>query len=259
MSGIGGLPPIPVYLAIEKNEQQYAARVEKTDAPTQSNIAYFQSVAPKLTSPQALLGNYRALEVVLGAFGLGSAINETGILKDLMTQNPADPTSLAQQSANPLYLRFAQFLSRWNPPPFSDPKTIQTIISQYQLNQFEQNEGNQIPGMQQALYFTRTIGTITSIDQLMADPTLLNVVETVTNQPQQFGLLDFNQQVAILSKAVDLSKFKNPAYIQKYVEQYLALIQENPPPAPGPSGVLALFQPSNSANGGLGQMLSLLG
>jgi hypothetical protein len=255
MSGIAGLPPVPMYLAIEKNEQQYAQKTENTDAAAKAGIAYFEKQAPALTSPQALLGNYRALQVVLSAFGMSSDINNTGILKDLMTQNPSDPKSLVQQLASPLYTRFAQLMSNWNPPPFSSASVVQTIVNQYTTNQFEQNQGQQMPGMQQALYFTRTIASATSLQQIMSDPTLLNVVETATNQPPQFGLLNYDQQVSLLTKAVpDVTKFQNPEYVRKFVEKYLVMNQMSPPPVTVPSTVADLLSPSGGTS-----ILSLFG
>ena len=251
MSGIAGLAPIPMYLAITKNESAYVAKTAKTDPAGQAAVAYFQKQAPTITSPDALLKDYRSLQVVLGAFGMSGQIGETGLLKDLMTQNPSDPKSFAQQSANPVYQRFAQFMSNWTTSPLANAKTVQTIVSQYQTNQFEQAQGQQMPGMQQALYFARTISSATSIDAIMSDPTLLNVVETVTGQPVQFGLLGFTQQQAILTKAVDVTKFQNPAYVKQYVEHYLALTQENPPASNAPATVLDLFGAGSSSGGTL--------
>jgi hypothetical protein len=227
MSGAIGLPPIPIYLALAAKEQQYVANYAKQDPQAQAAVTYFQNHASKLTTPNALLKDYRSLQVVLGAFNMSGDINKTAILKQLMTQNPADPKSLAQKLLNPNYLRFAQFMSTWNPPPLSNPANVSAIANQFMTASFEQAEGEQAPGLQQALYFKRTIGSVTSIEQIMADPTLLQVAETATNQPDQFGLLDFSQQRNILSKSISMQQFSTPAGINKFIERYLALNELN--------------------------------
>ncbi len=238
-SSIGGLSASTLYPLVSKNEQADVTKFEGYDPTTKAAIALFQQQAPSITSPEALLGNYRALQVVLGAFGMSSAIGETALLKQLMTQDPSSSSSLAQQLGNPSYQRFANLMSQWNPPPFSSTSAVAVITGQYATNAFEAAQGKQAPGLQQALYFTRTIGSATTLAGVMSDPTLLKVVETVTGQPQQFGLLDYTQQVRILTKAVDVTKFQDPKYVDQYVQQYLAMNSASQPGSTDPT--LALF------------------
>ncbi len=80
-----------------------------------------------------------------------------------------------------------------------------------------------------------------SLAELMSDPVLLSVVTTNLGlQSDQFGALDYSQQVAILTKDVNISKFQDPNYIKQSAEQYQILNQQNQP-APLPTGVLSLF------------------
>ncbi len=227
MSGISGLAPIPMYEMYIKNETHYANAAAKADPSTQTALAYFQKNAASITTPAALLKNYRVLQVVLGAFGMSGMINEQGILKQLLTQNPTAKNSLAQQMANPTYLNFAQVMANWTPPPLSNPKTVGRIVQQYVTNQFEVGTNQQMPGMQAALYFTRNIGAVTTIPELMSDNTLLGVAQTALGLPMQFGLLNYAQQVSILSQGLDLKKFQSPSYVNQFVQKYLVLNQEN--------------------------------
>ena len=250
MSGISGLPPIPMYELYSKNETQYADAAAKSNPSTALAVQYLRSQAPNLTTPTALLQNYRALQVVLGAFNMSGMINEQGLLKQLMTQNPAAPNSLVQQLANPTYLNFAKVMANWNPPPLSNPQTLASITQQYETNQFEASAGQQSPGMQAALYFTRTIGAVTTIPEILADPTLLNVAETALGLPVQFGLLNYNQQVNILSTSLDLTKFQNPSYVNQFVQKFLVLNQENPQ-TPAPPATVSDLIGGGASGGGI--------
>ncbi len=246
------LPPVPVYLGDIKNEGATAAKSLVADPQANAALAYFQKVAPTLTTPQSLLGNYQALGVVLGAFGIGSIIHQTAVIKDLLTQNPSDPKSLAQQLGNPKYLLFAKTLSNWNPPPFANPANVASIVSGYQLNVFEANQGAQVPGLQQALYFTRTIGSIKTLTQLQSDPDLLKVVVTGVGLPyDNFGLLSFQQQTQILQNKVHLTDFQNPKTVQRLAEQYLVAQQLNGSAASGPpaGSVASLFSDVTDTSG----------
>jgi uncharacterized protein DUF1217 len=103
---------------------------------------------------------------------------------------------------------------------------VQSIASQYETNQYEAKEGQDIPGMQDALYFTRVMPTITSINQLMSDSTLLNVVVTNLGLSDTFGNLPFDQQQSLLTSKVNLSSLSNPKTLQNYVERFLAMTAE---------------------------------
>ncbi|MEJ1978186.1 MAG: DUF1217 domain-containing protein [Acetobacteraceae bacterium] len=126
-------------------------------------------------------------------------------------------------------------------PALQNAARVATAISEYKTNQFENAQDQQTPGMHSALYFTRQISSVTSISELMSDPALLSVITTNLGlQSDQFGALDFDQQVRILTKDVDVTKFQNPSYAKQAAEQYLALTQENQP-TPLPTGLTSLF------------------
>ena len=248
MSGAVGLPPIPAYLSIVKNEQAAVTRTEAGDVSSQAAARHFTQTAAAIATPQALLKDYQSLTVVLGAFGMSSMIGQTAIIKQLMTQNPTLKTSLAQTSGNALWQRFAQQMSGWTSTstPLKSVTNVSTISAQYLTNQFETKQGKATPGLQQALYFTRTAASSSSVNALMSDPTQLNVVETVLGlDPTQFGALDFQQQQNILTKDVNFKQFSTPAGIQRYAEQYLALTQANPPPVQQTFSVASLFGPTS--------------
>jgi len=274
MSGtIGGLSAATLYLQISKSEPADVTRFESYDPATKTAIARFRKQAPALTTPDALLKDYRSLQVVLGAFNMSADIGDTALLKQLMTQDPSASGSLARTSGNPSYLQFAQAMSTWQPPPLSNAQSVASIVTRFATNNFEASEGQQNTGLQQALYFRRMIGSVTSINQLMSDPTLTNVAVIGSGLPQQFGLLDYSQQVPILTKAIDLAKFKNPSYVDRFVEKYFA---ENQASQSGSStnatGILSLLSGSGasqgtdllgalfgSASSGSGQSTTLLG
>lgn len=131
-----------------------------------------------------------------------------------------------------------------------DGVSIDQIITNYQKQQFESNDSNTDSGVGNALYFTRKMASVTSINQLMSDTKLLQVVETVSGyDPSTFGALSYNQQLRMLTKKVDFSKLKTPEQIQKYAEQYLTLLQITPQPVDKPADMLDLFGGDTSKSG----------
>ncbi|MCP1241691.1 DUF1217 domain-containing protein [Acetobacter lambici] len=227
-----------------------------TNALVQSGVTSFENAAGSITTASALLANTAVLNVVTGAYGMDASSNELTLLSSLLTQDPASSTSLASASSNASWQSFATDFKVWganggsvSATPFTATK-IQSIVEDYQLRQYEDSSALSDNGVGNALYFTRTMSSITSLSQLMSDPTLLKVAETVSGyDPDQFGALDYDQQVRLLSKKVDLTKLSTPKQIQQYAEQYLAMLQINPQTPDTPASLLDLFGGDDSDDG----------
>lgn len=265
-STTGGISAIPSYLAISANETARIARFETTDAQNKSDIAYFTKQAPKITTADSLLKDYRSLGIVLNAFGMSANIGQTALLKKLMTQDPTSSTSLAQKLANPAYLRFAKAMNQFTTSPFTNQTNVNAVISAVGTNNYEAAQDAQSPGIADALYFKRTIGGLTTLTQLMSDPKLLTVATTATNMPSQFGTLDYQQQVNLLSPKIDMKKFADPSYVQKFITQYLAVNSANATASSpittlfsstGSVDITSLLVPSATSNATTGSLLSL--
>ena len=245
MGVLSGFDDITGWTLLQKNsaalETAYAA-----DSSSATAIAYFKSVASTLTTPQALLSNWRALDFVTTAYGLPGQTDQTAILKKLLTQDPTSPSSLAQQLADPGYLKFAQALSNWSPPPFSTASGLNTAISNYQTASFQSSVGQDNTALQEAMVFTQNALGATDLTQLMASKPMLDVVTTALGIPAAFGNLDFDQQVAILKPRVNMSQFATVAGVASFVQKFLAMDQLNKTLASstGSDPILTLFNGS---------------
>ena len=247
MGVLSGIDNFTGWALLQKNtpaiEKAYAA-----DGSGNNDVAYFKSVASKLTTPDALLKDYRALTFVATAYGLAGQVDQTAILRKLMTQDPKAPSSLAQQLSDDNYRKFASALSVWAPPPFSSQSTIDAAIAGFKQHSFETSIGTDSVSLQEATYFSRNAQGMMKLSQLMSDKPLLDVVRTALGIPEAFKGLNYDQQVAILKPRVDMSQFATAAGVTKFVDKYLAMDQLNQITS-GSSGdpVLSLF--SNDSNG----------
>ncbi|HEX3575144.1 MAG TPA: DUF1217 domain-containing protein [Rhodopila sp.] len=220
MGVLNGIDDITGWALLQKN----SAAIEKSylaGTSTASDIAYFKSVAPTITTPDQLLSNYRALTFVTTAYGMSGQQNETALLKQLMTQNPNATGSLAQQLGTVNYLQFASAMSNWNPPPFSTQTGINNAIAGFQQNSFDAAVGQDNPVLQNALYFTQNAQGATTLTQLMSNPTLLSVVTGALGIPSAFGNLSYTQQVAMLTPLVNMSQFSTAAGVASFVNKYV--------------------------------------
>lgn len=260
MSAITGTSPVATYLTESKNEDQSAALYAKTDGTVSNYVSSFEQDAVKITSASALMKNYKALSVVLGAYGLGSIQNSTALVKDLLTQDPTSTTSVAAKSGNASWLAFAKAFSVWNQAdsstssttsPFEDPTIVASLVKNYEQNQYESSleQSDATAGVGNALYFTRVMTSDLTLNDIMSDSKLLKVVETVSGyNPTEFGALDYDQQKRMLTSKVNLSDFSTPEKIQKYAERYLTTLQITPQPIDAPVTMMSLYGSDGSTN-----------
>lgn len=110
---ITNISPVASYLSALKDEDLAASNYAKSDIATKQAVAAFKKKAPAITSADALLKDYSSLQVVLGAFGMGSYANATALIKDLLTQDPSSSKSLAKTSQNATWLAFADAFKVW--------------------------------------------------------------------------------------------------------------------------------------------------
>jgi hypothetical protein len=253
MSGSVGFSPIDLYQQYAAKESTYASNALKANPQDQSLVAYFNAHAASVTTPEQLLKNYKLLTVVLTAFNLQGSINDTALLKQLMTQNPSSSTSLAQKLQNSSYLLFAKALSNWSTPPFANASDRAQLIQSYTTNTFEQSADQQTPGIADALYFTREMPNIKSIAALQSDANLLKVAVATTGITyDQYVELNFNQQTDLLTKALKPSQFQNAKYVKQIAEQYLIQQSSNGASSPPPPGSVASLFSDDSSNAGDG-------
>jgi hypothetical protein len=87
-------------------EERYSQRKDVA-----REVARFREAVPKLSDPEALLKNRRALEFVLESYGLEGEIFKKAILRKLMTEDPDARGSLAGQMTDARYRQFARDFS----------------------------------------------------------------------------------------------------------------------------------------------------
>lgn len=255
MAGIG-LSGAVQYAVVTRDEDKRLARFEKQ--PTvQKAIQRFTDAAPDIKSAADLLKNRRALQFVLTAFQLEDGIDQTAIIKRVLTQDPADPKALVNKLADPRYKELASTLQDWASDPLSQPATLDKIVQGYEQNAFEKDQGDQVDGMREALYFRRMIGGATTVPQIMSNKALLQVVRVGLGLPDSFGGLSYDQQKGILTKRLgDLKQFQDPAYIDRFAQRYMINYEQQQGTTADP--ILTLFGGGSGASSGL-DLTSALG
>jgi len=255
MATIGGNSVVQ-YQVVNAQRDRLMQQFEKLPG-VKRDLDHLQEASPKLTTVDALLKDRRSLQVVLSAFQLEDQVNAKALLKRIMSEDTADTASLSNRLTDPRYKQLAKALyplSQGN-KLFSNAEALKSIVSAYETNEFEKYQGEQTPGMREALYFKRNIGTATSTLQIVGSKQLMEVARVALGLPKEIAYQSARKQAEILAKRIDIEKFKDPAFVDRFVNRYLVNNDQQQNGMGGDSALTGLF----GGGGGAGGLYSLIG
>jgi hypothetical protein len=249
LAGLGAQAALAV---VERQGAALQARFEER-RDIQADVAAFREKAPGFADVEALLKDRRALTMVLEAFQLESEIDKRGILRKILTEDPTGETALANRLTDRRWRELAAaFAPRQGQPPLGDATLVDSLVQKALTNRYEKAMGESNPGLREALYFRRVAAQATSVPQLMGDSALLAVTRGALGLPEQFGLLEYEQQRDVITRRLDIASLQDPKEVKRMAQRYLAQSQAAAPSNP----VLSLFDNSGGA-GGLAALATL--
>ncbi|MFA5955778.1 DUF1217 domain-containing protein [Hyphomicrobium sp.] len=163
--------------------QSYAANLPKTLARigAQSDVSnaakYYQDNIGKVSSVDDFLNNPRLFSYAMTAYGLSDFNYAKAFMKKVLTSDLSDSSSFVNHLTDPRFLTFAKAYQ------FSTEGTIATqpVVVQNSSDEddtvdaYTQTQVNKgTAASTEATYYQANIGNITSVDQLMSNPRLLN-------------------------------------------------------------------------------------
>lgn len=220
----------------ERNQSKDIAATAAVPTIARDIAAFTAGVAAAKTVTQ-LLANPAVLKVLLTANGLGSDVSYVALAQKALTSNLNDPKALANTLADSNWKNTAetyQFASQ-GLAIIQQPSVIQTVANAYAEVQWRQSLDAAYPGLSNALTFRAEANTITSVDQILGDPVMRDVVTTALGIPIQIAVQPLDAQQLAITSALDFTRFKSPQFTEQFVQRYLVAMAQNSSAASSPS------------------------
>ncbi len=249
---LDGLGSGAAWAVVQRRGEELQARFAARGDGVQE-MARFRARASEVAGVDELLRDRRSLQVVLEAFQLESEIDKRAVLRRLLTDDPKDERSFANRMADPRYREINAAFGAAHAggrPPLGDPALVERIVRLATVNRFEKAMGEGNAGLREALYFQRRIGGVGSVVELMGDRALTAVARGALGLPEQFALLSFERQKALLTQRLDPAAFKDPKAMARLAQRYL-MRAEGQGSAPA-NPLLALFDGGGGGGGAAG-------
>ena len=219
---VGSQDPIAALKNAEANQTKDVA-AQAAQPTTARDIAAFKAAVASAKTPADLLKNPRALTVLLTANGLGDQASYTALATKALLSNTKDPTSLANTLTDTRWQTIAKTYDFANKglAVLKSPSVLKSITNGYAQVQWQTSLDQTTPGLSIALDFRSRASTIKSVDQILGDSNLRTAVTTALGIPQQIAFQPLEAQERAISSQIDISKFKNPAFVEQFTQRYL--------------------------------------
>ncbi|HKM63792.1 MAG TPA: DUF1217 domain-containing protein [Acidisphaera sp.] len=230
-SGTSGAAPLDsnpiIALQDAQRTQTQGVANEAKQPQVIRDVAAFRKAVTSSTSVTQLLQNPDFQKVFLTANGLGSDVGYTALAAKALDSNPSGNNSLANQlgSAWQSAVQTYQFATK-GLSVIQNPQVLNTIANGYAEVLWRQSLDAGTPGLSNALDFIQRGGTITSVDQILGDPTFRAVVTTTLDIPQQIAFQPIGAQEQAISSRINLNDFKSPTFVTQFAQRYLIMEQE---------------------------------
>lgn len=186
--------------------------------------AYYKENIVKATTIEDFVNDRRLLNYALKAWGLEDMSYAKGLIKKVLEGGIDNPRSLANTLQSG---RFKEFATTFNyktwqtaTPVLEGVKT--KTVENYVRQSLEQTTAESSPGARLALYFERKAPNIKNAYSILADATLLKVVQTALGIPASMSASNIDSQAAMISQKLDVADLQEPAKLGRFLERFAA-------------------------------------
>jgi hypothetical protein len=224
--GIGGSTssqdPVQALQSAETNETQ-DLKVTGAQPAVQQAIKQFTQAVNSAKSVTQLLSNPAVMNVLLTANGMQDQIGYTALATQALTSKLSDPNSLANQLTDTRWKTLAQTynFATNGLSAIQSPTAIASVTAAYTKATWEAGQDAVTPGLSNALAFKSLAPTITSVDQILGNPTMRTVVTTALGIPEQIAFQSLNAQEQSIRTRLNIKQFQDPTFVQSFIQRYL--------------------------------------
>jgi hypothetical protein len=224
------LTTLASYQALTRNMTSSLAATAAEPAVANETKYYLANIGKVKTIDQ-FINNFRLFSFAMNAYGLQDMTYAKGMIHKLLQGGLNDPKSLANTLTDPRYRAFAtafDFAGQGDKTTSRASATTDTV-NRYVRQTLENDAGNQNAGVRLAIYFQRMAPGIKTAYNILADPALLKVAQTVLQIPASTSQQDIAVQAQTIASKINLKDLQDPAKLQKFLQRFTVLYDlQNP-------------------------------
>jgi len=218
------------------------AKAERDKTRDIAQTAKQPQVAREIAVFTKAVANAKSLDVLLTANGLGDQAPYAALARKALLSDTTKAGSVANKLSDTRWKTVAKTYDFANKglSVIQNPKVLATLANGFAEVTWRQSLDAATPGLSNALSFRAAAAGVTSVDQILGDSTLRTVITGALGIPPQIAFQQLGAQEHAISSRLDLSKLKDPKFVEGMAQRYLLSAQA-----------------ANTGGGGSGDLLSL--
>jgi len=208
---------------------------------------YYLANIGKIDSVDEFLADERIYRYAMKAAGLEDMTYAKAFVRKVLDEGIDDTKSFANSLSDKRYKDFAERFNfkRYGATTTTFTRATQGTVDSYVRQVLEEGAGQGNEGVRLALYFQRKASGIEDAFQLLADPALMKVTETLFNLNLSTG--DIDRNAARIEQRLDLTDLKDPEKLAKLLTRFTAMWEIAQPSSTPASSITLLFSQPTEA------------
>ncbi|MEQ1670849.1 MAG: DUF1217 domain-containing protein [Hyphomicrobium sp.] len=171
-------PSMQDQLQLDDTLESYSVESTNRGSAAATESEYFKTAIATIANVDQFVSDNRLFDFALKAVGIDPSIASKAAIKSVLTSDLNDPESYANSFSNSNYAKLAKAISFAADGSASSgaQTTLQTANTVFNYFERTNNGGTPAAATARAAYFQQAIGQVNSVDDLVNDETLLNVV-----------------------------------------------------------------------------------
>jgi hypothetical protein len=226
----------------QKNETAEVAR-KANDTQVKREIDRFKQVLARAKTPEDVLNDRTARNVLLTANGLGASVDYGGLAKRALLGDYTAEGHAAQKlkDSQPSWLSTAQTYD-FNGSGLDElrkPDAIKRIVDNFTQVRWQEDLESRAPGLSFAITFIKDAAKVDRAVEVLGNKVAREVITGAFNIPKQIAYQPLETQIEVIERKVDVSRLSDQKYREDIARRYL--INKNQSSNDASGGILTLF------------------
>lgn len=193
-------------------------------------VEYYKEHISDVKSIDDFMDDYRLYSFAMKAHGLEDMTYAKAFMRKVLEGGTGDE-GFAHDLTDQ---RYGQFVEDFNFEQFNTATTAFEAVTVGVVDKFYQQSieieaGEQNNGARLALYFQRKAADIEEPLSLLADRAFLEVIQVALGLPKTMSSAPIDNQVAMIENRLDVQDFKDPEFLEKFMQRFTILYDLNNP------------------------------
>lgn len=223
----GGNPLVALQLAEINQTKDVAATAKQPQVA--NDIATFTAALAKAKTPADLLANPTALKVLLTANGLGDQAAYPAFAQKVLLSDPSSSKSLVSQLDDSTWTSVVKTFAFATTGLDTLRKAgVAAIVTDgYAEVSWRESLDAATPGLSSALSFKAQAASVSSVDDILGNAVLRDVVTTALGIPEQIAFQPIEAQEKAITSRLDIGKLQDAHFVTNLTDQYLLAKQSS--------------------------------